>query len=155
MQAVGLLQIWLFKAAIMTHKAIYPHNNNADGYCENASGSSFSITDETHQQYISEVVGYIHQNFSKDISLEEISRHAYLSKYHFSRIFKKYTSYSPYQYLIAVRLNHSRMLLLTSSYPITEIADRCGFKRLDYFSAIFKKKFRCNPSQYREACSAF
>lgn len=134
----------------MIDHTIFPRNN-APGDCyENAATGSFSITDELHQQYISEVVGYINQNFSRDISLDEISRHAYLSKYHFSRIFKKYTSYSPYQYLIAVRLKHSSLLLQTSSCPIKEIADLCGFKRLDYFSAIFKKKFRCNPSQYRE-----
>lgn len=137
----------------MIYKAIDTYKNVSVGYCENVSCNSLSITDETHQQYISAVVGYIDENFNKDISLDDISRHAYLSKYHFSRIFKKYTSYSPYQYLMEVRLNHSRLLLLTRNYPITAIADRCGFKRLDYFSAIFKKKFKCSPSQYREAYS--
>ena len=138
----------------MIDNVIFPCNDAPLCYYENAAGSAFSITDEMHQQYISEVVVYINQNFSKDISLDEISRRAYLSKFHFSRIFKKYTSYSPYQYLMAVRLNHSSLLLQTSSYPIKEIADQCGFKRLDYFSAIFKKKFSCNPSQYREAYAA-
>jgi AraC-like DNA-binding protein len=150
MGLICLLQIWLFKTVIMIYKAINTYNNVSYGYCENVSGGSFSITDKTHQQYISEVVSYIDQNFNEDISLDEISRHAYLSKYHFSRIFKKHTSYSPYQYLIAVRLEHSRLLLRTSNYPITEIADRCGFKRLDYFSSVFKRKFMCSPSQYRE-----
>ena len=118
--------------------------------CKNAAGSSFSITDQAHQQYISDVVAYIHQNFDKDISLDEISKQAYSSKYHFSRVFKKYTSYSPYQYLIGVRLDHSRMLLHNSNAAIKAIAAQCGFKRLDYFSAIFKKNFKCSPSQYRE-----
>ena len=111
------------------------------------------ITDEIHIKYISEVVDYINKNYSKDITLNEITRHAYLSKFHFSRIFKKHTSYSPYQYLIAVRLNHSKQLLLNNNYSIKEVADKCGFKRLDYFSSIFKKKFKCNPSKYRETFS--
>lgn len=138
----------------MIYPAIFPYVTFSYTYCKNAPGGPFSITDQTHKQYISEVVGYIHQNFGKDISLDEISKQAYLSKYHFIRIFKRYTSYSPYQYLIAVRLDHSRVLLRTSGYPIKEIADQCGFKRLDYFSAIFKKKFKYCPSQYREVYAA-
>jgi AraC-like DNA-binding protein len=108
------------------------------------------ITEEIHMQYVSETVDYINKNYSKDISLNEITKQAYLSKFHFSRIFKKHTSYSPYQYLIIVRLNHSRQLLLNNNYSIKEVADMCGFKRLDYFSAMFKKKFKYSPSTYRE-----
>jgi transcriptional regulator GlxA family with amidase domain len=112
------------------------------------------ITEEIHMKYVSETVEYINKNYSKDISLSEITKQAYLSKFHFSRIFKKHTSYSPYQYLITVRLNHSRQFLLNSNYSIKEVADLCGFKRLDYFSAIFKKKFKYSPSLYREIYSA-
>lgn len=112
--------------------------------------SLFSVTEEIHRGYISEAVEYINKNYSKDISLNEITKKAYLSKFHFSRIFKKYTSYSPYQYLTTVRLNHCRQLLLNNNYSISEVADRCGFKRLDYFSAMFKKKFKYSPSVYRE-----
>lgn len=111
-------------------------------------------TEEIHRSYISEAVDYINKNYDKDISLKEITKKAYLSKFHFSRIFKKYTSYSPYQYLTTVRLNHCRELLLNHNYSIKEVADMCGFKRLDYFSAMFKKKFKYSPSLYREMYSA-
>jgi AraC family transcriptional regulator len=117
----------------------------------NARVTNSCITDEIHMKYISEAVDYINKNYSKDITLAEITRQAYLSKFHFSRIFKKHTSYSPYQYLISVRLNHSRQFLSDGKYSIKEVADMCGFKRLDYFSATFKKKFKCNPSTYKES----
>jgi AraC-like DNA-binding protein len=112
--------------------------------------SMLGITEEIHMKYVSETIDYINENYSKDISLNEITKQAYLSKFHFSRIFKKHTSYSPYQYLIIVRLNHSRQLLLNNNYSIKEVADMCGFKRLDYFSAMFKRKFKYSPSTYRE-----
>lgn len=133
----------------MIYQAIFPYNILYCTYYRNNSGTASPDTDEIYARYISEVVDFINKNYNKDISLDEITRQAYLSKFHFSRIFKKYTSYSPYQYLIAVRLNHSRQLLMDNSYSVKEIADRCGFKRLDYFSSVFKKKFNCNPSQYR------
>ncbi|MFA6059851.1 MAG: AraC family transcriptional regulator [Taibaiella sp.] len=119
-----------------------------------APATIFGITEEIHMKYIAEAVDYMNKNYNKDISLNEITKQAYLSKFHFSRIFKRHTSYSPYQYLITVRLNHSRQLLSGSNYSVKEVADLCGFKRLDYFSAMFKKKFKYSPSMYRENYSA-
>lgn len=138
----------------MTYPGICSYEDFPYTYCENVLRRPFSITDQAHKQCISEILAYIHQNFSKDISLDEISKRVYSSKYHFSRVFKKYTSSTPYQYLIAVRLEHARLLLSTSGYPVKAIAERCGFKRLDYFSAMFKRKFKSSPSQYRETWSA-
>ncbi len=134
----------------MITTAIIPHDTFYGNYSKGTSVAVFGITEEIHVRYVSEVIDYLNHNFSEDISLDEITRKAFLSKFHFSRIFKKHTSYSPYQYLITVRLNHSKQLLLNSDYSIKEVADKCGFKRLDYFSSMFKKKFRCNPTQYRE-----
>lgn len=136
----------------MIAQATIPYTYLCD-YPRHTPGAISGITDEIHMGYISEVVDYINKNYSKDITLNELTRKAYLSKFHFSRIFKKHTSYSPYQYLLAVRLYHSKQLLLDNSYSIKEVADLCGFKRLDYFSSIFKKKFKCNPTQYREDLS--
>jgi AraC-like DNA-binding protein len=133
----------------MTSQAITPPTISRK-YPPNAVVNILGITEEIHRGYISEAVEYINKNYSKDISLNEITKKAYLSKFHFSRIFKKYTSYSPYQYLTIVRLNHCRQLLLNNNYTISEVADKCGFKRLDYFSAMFKKKFKYSPSVYRE-----
>lgn len=125
-------------------------NINFCNYPPNVPATILGITEEIHMKYIAEAVDYMNKNYSKDISLNEITKQAYLSKFHFSRIFKRHTSCSPYQYLITLRLNHSRQLLLSRDYSIKEVADLCGFKRLDYFSAIFKKKFKCSPSTYRE-----
>ena len=134
----------------MISEAIIPYDTFYSNYHRGASIAAFGITEEIHIGYISEVVDYINQHFNEDISLDEITRKAFLSKFHFSRIFKKHTSYAPYQYLIMVRLNHAKQLLLHSTCSIKEIADQCGFKRLDYFSSMFKKRFQCNPTQYRE-----
>lgn len=133
--------------------AILLNNAFCNTYPERRPERSASITDEIHREHISTVIDFINNNYKKDISLDEMTRQAHLSKFHFSRIFKKHTSYSPHQYLMTVRLIHSKELLLHSDYSISDVADMCGFKRLDYFSALFKKKFRCNPSEYREACA--
>lgn len=93
---------------------------------------------------------YMHANFCDKLSVEEIAREVFMSQYHFSRTFKKYTNYSPYQYLLEIRLQHARKLMLQKGLTIKEITFRSGFSSIDYFSAAFSKKFSVCPSIYKK-----
>ncbi len=93
---------------------------------------------------------YIHENFATDISLYELSDHCCVSPFHFSRIFKKFTSYSPHQYLHNVRLKHGESLLRTTSRLVSDIAFASGFNSLEYFATAFRQRYRMSPSQYRD-----
>ncbi len=92
---------------------------------------------------------YMHEKFATDISLYEISTSSHVSPFHFSRIFKTLTTYSPYQYLLNVRLKHGEMLLKNSTIPITDVAFSSGFNSVEYFATAFKQKFKMNPTMYR------
>lgn len=96
---------------------------------------------------------YILENFTKNISLQELARHCYVSPFHFSRLFKQLSNYSPYQYLQLIRLKHAETLIRSTDLPITDVCFRSGFNRLDYFSAAFTKKFSISPSRYKRAAS--
>jgi len=93
---------------------------------------------------------YIHTNFCDKIRVEEIAKEVFVSQYHFSRIFKKHTRYSPYQYLLEIRLQHARKLMFQKGLAIKEITFRSGFSSIDYFSAAFTKKYLVCPSEYRK-----
>lgn len=93
---------------------------------------------------------FIMNNFQKDIELSDISSHAFSSPYHFSRTFKHFTSISPYQYLIKVRLNHSVLLLLDTNDPVTQISYDAGFNTLNHFIATFSDRYNISPLQYRK-----
>jgi transcriptional regulator GlxA family with amidase domain len=93
---------------------------------------------------------YMRANFCDRLRVEEIAREVFMSQYHFSRIFKKYTSYSPYQYLLEIRLQHARKLMSQKGLSIKEITFRSGFNSMDYFSAAFSKKFSVCPSLYKK-----
>ena len=97
---------------------------------------------------------YIHENFNRDISLFEISSYACVSPFYFSRIFKKFTSFSPHQYLQNIRLKHSEMLLKTSIVPVAEVSFQSGFTSADYFATSFRQKYGRSPSDYRKKVSA-
>ena len=93
---------------------------------------------------------YIHQHFKEDIGLQQIAENCFASPFHFSRLFRKFTLQSPYQYLLNIRLKHSEVLLKTTSSPIAEVAVSSGFSNPDYFATAFKKKYRLIPTDYRK-----
>jgi len=96
---------------------------------------------------------FILDHFTKNISLNELAKHCFVSPFHFSRIFKQFSNYSPYQYLQLVRLKHAETLIRTTDLPIADVCFRSGFNRVDYFSTAFAKKFRASPSKYKQAIS--
>jgi len=81
--------------------------------------------------------------------LDELSNNVGVSKYHLSRLFKKFTGYSPYEYLMNYRINESKKLLKTTNLPIYQIADRVGFNSSSHYIKIFKKNEEVTPLQFR------
>jgi AraC family transcriptional regulator len=104
---------------------------------------------KNHLGTIEKAKDYLTNNFTEDISLKEIAGHCYVSPFHFSRIFKTFTSYSPHQYLLNLRLKHAELLLKTTVLPVTDVCFSSGFNSLEYFSAAFSQKYKLAPSRFR------
>lgn len=102
-----------------------------------------------HLYTIERAKEFVMQNFTRDISLEELAKYCYVSPFHFSRLFKQFCSYSPFQYLQHIRLKHAETMLRTTELPITDICYRSGFTRLDYFSTVFARKYKVSPTKYK------
>jgi AraC family transcriptional regulator len=102
-----------------------------------------------HLTTIERAKEYLFENFTNDISLLELSRYCFVSVFHFSRLFKQFTGYSPYQYLRQVRLRHAAQLIRTTNLPVTDICFQSGFNRLDHFSSAFGREYGVAPSKYK------
>lgn len=100
---------------------------------------------------IDRAIEYLHSNLDKKITINEIAKIAHMSSSHFSRIFKKEIGISPMDYLIQIRMDRVKKLLLTGDKPITEIAFECGFNNVSYLSACFKRKYMITPSDYQKS----
>ena len=99
--------------------------------------------------FILESITYIKSNYSKKLTLNEIATHSCMSPYYFSRIFKKETGYSPYEYITMIRLNHAKNLLKTTNLKIKDIAFSVGFNSETNFVTCFKDHSDITPSKFR------
>lgn len=92
---------------------------------------------------------YISGNFRKDLSLSEIACSANVSSFHFTRIFKQLTGYSPYRYLIIQRLNYASLLLKTTSQQVSEVCINAGFNTIEHFTTTFTEHYSVSPLAFR------
>src|SRR5215470_3721069 len=83
-------------------------------------------------------IEFMHDNYSRELSLEEIASAAYLSEYHFARLFKQITGITPHAYLASLRLERARRLLAETGLAISEISTRVGYQSQSHFTKIFK-----------------
>lgn len=93
---------------------------------------------------------YINKYYFTNITLEELADVCGLSHFHFSRVFKKHYGVSFIQYLINIRIENAKRMLLESNETVEVIAERVGFREVGYFSRTFKRVIGMSPSQFRK-----
>jgi len=107
---------------------------------------------KSHQNAFSvrTVLYFIENNYSRPITLLELSEIASMSPNYFCRYFKKITRQTPIDYLISYRINMAAYKLAATEAPVTEIALSCGFNDVSHFIKTFKKEKQTTPKQYRK-----
>jgi len=95
------------------------------------------------------MTAYIYQNFSENLTLEEIAESGGVCRSKCCQLFKKYVGQSPMEFVNAYRLECSQNLLQATDMNITDICMGCGFNHLSYFSKQFRIKYGCTPREYR------
>ncbi len=95
-------------------------------------------------------VHFINTHYAQPISLEQLSKMHFVSVTYLCNQFKKGTGYTIGEYVLKVRLENAKFLLINTAKSIAEIAELCGFSSANYFCLIFKRKIGIPPIQYRK-----
>ena len=96
-----------------------------------------NLTQGRYSFFLESTLEYIHDNFSRDIDLKQVSAKLGLSESYFSRLFKSEMEMGFVEYLNSLRISESKRLLRFSNKDLLTIAKLCGFSDQSYFTKIF------------------
>ncbi len=113
----------------------------------NAPGG-MEVTEES-SGIVADVLRYINENFNSEISLDTLSQHFFVSKYHLSREFKRLVGTSVYRYIIQKRLVMAKQKMLAGMSP-TDVYCNCGFGDYANFYRAFRGEYGISPKEFCE-----
>ena len=93
---------------------------------------------------------YIEANYANELTLEDLSKHVFLTPVYISFLFKSITGENYMSYLRKVRLLKARDLLLKDNYKVYEVSHLVGYSDYKYFTSQFKKMFGISPTDFRD-----
>jgi AraC-like DNA-binding protein len=106
-----------------------------------------NLTNDVYQRIAAAKI-YIDENFHEAIDLNIISQRAFLSRFHFHRLFRKVYRRTPHQYITQKRIDKAKELLAENK-PVSEVCNEVGFESIGSFSSLFKKEIGFAPTYYR------
>lgn len=123
---------------VFLNEIFFKHERNEP---ENAKTSYHSQVDD--------ILSYINQNIQTPLTIEDLSRHFYLSPSYLCRIFKSSTGMTINKYITAKRITLSKALL-TEGSSVSEACERCGFNDYSNFLKAFTKAVGISPKKYAQ-----
>lgn len=96
------------------------------------------------------MIEYINCHIEDDMTIDRLSEHFYLSKFHLAREFKKHTGTTIHRYIVKKKLIEAKELIIKDT-PIIEVYKQCGFGDYSNFFRAFKNEYGVTPKQFYEA----
>lgn len=119
-------------------------------FLEFFTATGVKIYDEnTHEDSLRSVKEYVLDNLQEKITVENLAERAHMSPTHFTRLFKRETGFSPYNYVLSARLSRAKELLLKTDKNVAEIAYETGFNSEANFIYCFKNSEGISPGKFR------
>lgn len=105
---------------------------------------------ERYEESIDDLKNFISEHLSDTLTVKLLADKMNMSSSHFSRTFKLYTGYSPYEYILISRLNMAKNLLQKTDKSVGDIASEVGFNSESNFSFCFTENVGITPKKFRK-----
>lgn len=100
---------------------------------------------------VDRALAIVDRHFAKSLTDAAVAKQLGLSTSHFRHLFKQATGQPFHKYLVAIRLERARQMLVEDNLSVSEIAEAVGFAGLSHFSRAFAARFHTSPSTVRRA----
>lgn len=107
------------------------------------------LQNSRYSSAVTQILQYLRQNYPSPISLDTLAQQVHLNRSYVSSLFKKETGSNLYDYLLRIRLEKAKELLLTTSASVQQIGCQVGIPDAAYFSRLFKKQVGAAPAEFR------
>jgi len=113
------------------------------------TSASREDTVASHRRAVERVITDARERLCEPISLQDMSRVAYVSPFHFNRVFHQITGLPPNKFISAMRLDEAKRLLLNTNQSITDICFDVGYSSLSTFTRRFTERVGLGPREFR------
>lgn len=104
----------------------------------------------SYEIVVNEVLQYIHINYMKKITIEDLTKRFHTNRTTLSYKFKELTGYTIITYLLRFRIQIAATLLRDTSLSVAVIVERVGFSNITHFNQVFKDYIHALPHEYRK-----
>ena len=94
---------------------------------------------------------YLNDHYREAIQIEALAAQLGVAYSHFRRAFRAHTGFSPWRYVIHLRLTRARALMASSNATLEDIATQTGFSSGFHLSSTFKQAYGLAPDPWRKA----
>lgn len=116
--------------------------------------SNDDVSRNTNKKTVNQIINYIKGHYQeKDICLDAIAKNVHLTPAYVSAMFKKEKDINISDYIIKIRIERAKYLLMTTDMKTYEISEEIGYVNAQYFSVLFKRNTGASPTEYRQRAS--
>ena len=109
-----------------------------------------AIGNPSSDSVMDDIIHYIEHNYMDNIKLENIAPLFGYNSSYLGKIFNKKVGEGFNVFIDKVRINHSKDLLINTELKVYEIAEKVGYRNVDYFHTKFKKYVKESPAEFRK-----
>jgi len=105
------------------------------------------IDNTTGDYRINKTIGFIIMHYFENISVKNLAELVHLDEVYFGHLFKQQTGKTVHQYVNQIRIRNAENMLLSGSYKVYEVAEKCGFSDVIHFYKVFRALRGFPPSR--------
>ena len=135
-------------------------NSNSPGYQHKCTSILYNMLSEMarfeflhpenkKEELIKKSLLYMNTHFTNsEITIDEIAKQSHVSTVYFRKLYKEIFGCPPAKAISDMRIQRAKEFLQSGYFTVYEVAEKCGFENVKYFSTLFKKVTGVSPSEF-------